>query len=259
MKKIFSVLLVLVMILGLAACGGSDDKKEETTAAAKEETTAAKEETTAAAKDETAAPEGGDTGNIHEIYLVEDRNCLNGLVSPDDLVDRSDIEKALPTEPKDDLLCGIAIHSLRNTYYVEVQNTCMSTCEGYGYSVNCLIAEDSVDRMVANIDTFITQGCDVIGVNGDVTVLTQVSTTCIEAGIPIIGISAISEEPTHMITTISASDFLNGFSAGERAGQVMSEAGIETIHAVYIPGIAGVTMCDSRGCGTVAGIVYARL
>ncbi|MBR3719888.1 MAG: hypothetical protein IKN20_08515, partial [Firmicutes bacterium] len=182
MKKFFSVLLVLVMILGLAACGGSDDKKDETTAAqeettaAKEETTAAKEETTAAGG-ETAAP-GGETGEMHEIYLVEDRNCLNGLISPNDLVDRSDIEKALPTEPKEGLLCGIEIASLRNTYYVEVQNTCTSTCEGYGYSVNCLIAEDSVDRMVANIDTFITQGCDVIGVNGDVTILTQISTTC---------------------------------------------------------------------------------
>ena len=51
MKKTLSILLVLVMILSLAACGSKD---EETTAA-KEETTAEAAETTAEAKEETTA------------------------------------------------------------------------------------------------------------------------------------------------------------------------------------------------------------
>ena len=52
MKKLFALMLALVLAFSMTACGGS----EETTAAAEEETTAAaEEETTAAAEEETTA------------------------------------------------------------------------------------------------------------------------------------------------------------------------------------------------------------
>ena len=50
MKKLIALLLALVMVLGLAACGAPADDAKDTTAAAGNDTTAAADDTTAAAK-----------------------------------------------------------------------------------------------------------------------------------------------------------------------------------------------------------------
>lgn len=71
MKKILSLALALMLVLTLAACGGSDDKETTTEAPAQDtttapevnDTTAAPEGTTAPAmEDTTAAPTQGDEG-----------------------------------------------------------------------------------------------------------------------------------------------------------------------------------------------------
>ena len=59
MRKILAMLLAVVMVLGLCACGGNSAAPAETTAAAAE-TTAAAAETTAAAAETTAAAENAD-------------------------------------------------------------------------------------------------------------------------------------------------------------------------------------------------------
>ena len=131
MKKLLAILLCLVMVLGLAACGGSDDKKEETTAA-KEETTAATQGETTAAQQETAAPggetaaPGGEDTTWAEIYTVEQRSCLQGLISPANLVDRSAIPKGLPVDLKDPIAVGCSTSSLNSSFFVEMQNSLVS-------------------------------------------------------------------------------------------------------------------------------------
>ena len=59
MKKVLALLLVLVMVLSLVACGAKEEASEETAA----EDTAA-EETTEEAPEEEAAEEGGFTGTV---------------------------------------------------------------------------------------------------------------------------------------------------------------------------------------------------
>lgn len=73
MKKLFAIILALVMALSLVACAGNNDAAEDTTAAPAEETTAAPaEETTEAPVEEETEPVDEEEANImsYDAYIA---------------------------------------------------------------------------------------------------------------------------------------------------------------------------------------------
>ncbi len=271
MKKLLAILLCLVMVLGLAACGGSDDKAEDTTAAASEETTAAaKEETTAApAAETTAAPEGEDgetkeapsMDNLHPLYLIEDRNNLQGLISPVQLVDRSGIEKALPTEQKSDLFLGYSGGTLISSFFVDIQNGFIDQCEEYGYKHSELYTSSMGDTAgsFTNVDTLIAQSVDGIVLSGDSDAIGTQAETCVNAGIPCDSINVPNDIMNHMITAVTNGDFNGGYVTGLDVGENLYypqwKDQADPVRTTVMFGTAGNQISMSKLCGILTGII----
>ena len=265
MKKLLAILLCLVMVLSLAACGSSDEKEETTTAAAKEETTtaAAKEdETTAAAKDDETTPaetqEGGEV-QLHELYLIEDRNNLSGLMSPVQLVDRSGIEKALPTEQKSDLSLGCDLGTLMSSFFVDIQNGFEDKCKEYGYDYSVLVSDNDTSQMFSIVDTFISQGMDGIMLHGDADAITTAAETAVAAGIPCDGCSVPNNVMNPMITAVTNGDFNGGYVTGKYVGEhlyyeVFGQQA-DPVKASVMFGTAGVSITNSKICGILTGMI----
>ena len=269
MKKLLAILLCLVMVLGLAACGGSDDKAEDTTAAASEETTAAaKEETTAApAAETTAAPEGEDgetkeapsMDNLHPLYLIEDRNNLQGLISPVQLVDRSGIDKALPTEQKSDLFIGYSGGSLMSSFFVDIQNGFIDKCEEYGYKHSELMSENDTSAAFTNVDTLIAQSVDGIVLSGDGDAISTQAETSVAAGIPCDSINVPNNIMNHMITAVTNGDFNGGYVTGLYVGENLYypqwKDQADPVKTTVMFGQAGQPITMSKLCGILTGII----
>ena len=277
MKKLLAILLCLVMILGLAACG-SDDKeettaaKEETTAAAAEETTAAPaEETTAApAEETTAAPEGDQTAapaedtTWAEIYTVEQRSCLQGLISPANLVDRSGIDKGLPVDPKDPITVGCTMSSLASSFFVEMQNALLNKSAEYGYDCSVLINDGDPGTFTAQVDTFITQGVDaaVIECGRIADSLRAAAENLVGSGIPVCTMTVPNDYTVPIITAVNVGEFNNGMECGKYfAENVLAEkyAPGEVIVATAMFGMAGHPISDSKICGLLSGMILGLM
>lgn len=85
MKKIIALLACLTMLLSMAACGGNEDKTNETTTEPTTESTAATEDTTEATEDTTEATEDtsvtdapGAEGTVGETLLAAFKANPNG-------------------------------------------------------------------------------------------------------------------------------------------------------------------------------------
>ena len=272
MKKFLAILLCLVMVLGLAACGSSDEKEETTTAAAGEETTAAeKEETTAAQKedDTEAATEGGEAETTqadtsiadHPLYQLTDRNNLQGLISPVQLVDRSGIEKALPTEQKSDLFLGYSGGTLISSFFVDIQNGFIDKCEEYGYKHSELYTSSMGDTAgsFTNVDTLIAQSVDGIVLSGDSDAIGTQAETCVNAGIPCDSINVPNDIMNHMITAVTNGDFNGGYVTGLDVGENLYypqwKDQADPVRTTVMFGTAGNQISMSKLCGILTGII----
>ena len=269
MKKLLAILLCLVMVLGLAACGGSDDKKEETTAA-KEETTAAAQGETTAAQQETAAPggetaaPGGEDTTWAEIYTVEQRSCLQGLISPANLVDRSAIPKGLPVDLKDPIAVGCSTSSLNSSFFVEMQNSLVSKSEEYGYDCSVLINDGDPGTFTAQVDTFITQDMDAVVLEcGRIAdSLRAAAENLVNAGIPVCTMTVPNDYTVPIVTAVNVGEFNNGMECGKYfAEKVLAEkfAKGDVITATAMFGKAGHPISDSKVCGMLSGMILGLM
>ncbi len=265
MKKLLAVLLCLVMILGLAACGGSDDKAEETTAAKEETTATAKEdETTAAAAEETTAAGGGETqatGELHPLYLIEDRNNLSGLISPVMLVDRTVMDKALPTEQKSDLSLGCTLSTLQSSFFVDIQNGFEDQCKKYGYAYSILCSDRDISAMFSDVDTFISQGVDGMCIHGDADAISTAAETSVKAGIPCDSCSVPNNPMNNFVTCVTNGDFHGGYVTGKYVGEhlyyeVFGDQA-DPVKASVMFGTAGISITNSKICGILTGMIEA--
>ena len=129
-------------------------------------------------EDETVAP----TPSIadHPLYQLTDRNNLQGLISPTQLVDRSGIVKALPTEQKSDLFIGYSGGQLMSSFFVDIENGFIDQCEKYGYKHSELYVESRGDTagQFTNVDTLIAQGVNGIVLSGDGDAISTMSKLC---------------------------------------------------------------------------------
>lgn len=240
-KRFLALSIIALLIIGLfAGCGGND--------------------TPPADNGDTQDPgTEGDQTAVHEIYSYLPDTCLSGFMNPNDLPDRTDINKALPFEPKDpnNVVIGWTEITQSDAWFVAVYDAAKAKCAEYGYTLYFDVAEHDLQTQGAQIDSYIARDVDIIVVDPtDVVGVAADIQRAVDAGIPVIGFgSEIFGAP--VITTITGNTFENGFVNGEYAGRDYYPADEQVTCGVVI-GVMGNSTAESRVNGMMSGFIYGR-
>jgi ribose transport system substrate-binding protein len=196
--------------------------------------------------------------DLHEIYKILPKVPLSGVFDPN-MADRSNIEKAFPVKAKDpnNVVIGWSEITLANPWFVAVADEAKRLSKDYGFELKFLVADFDIQKQSQHIDTFITQDVDIIVVDPvDIMAPAADIKRAVEAGIPTICIGTVPDYSAPILTTVIPNPFENGFESGKYIGEQWDVN--EVINAGYIIGVMGSSTSESRGCGTIAGIVYSR-
>lgn len=258
--KLFTIIAVVVaMLFVFAACTPAETDTTPSEEPAAEDAAPAED-----AKDDTAVPaeeEAQDTAassDIPEIYQLMPQLSLAGIVNPY-VEDRADLDKAWPKEraSEDTLTIGWSEINQSSDWFVAVKTSAESKAAEYGYNLEFLVAEDDPQTQSQHVDTFITQGVDIIVVD-PVNSSAPVNdiNRAVEAGIPVFCVVAVPEDCA-ALTTLCSNTFMNGYLTG----QYMAEqfAADEEIKATMLVGVMGSSCTESRLCGAVSGILKQRM
>ena len=259
MKKWYSLLAVVVVaLLLMTACTPAETTATESASASAPAETSAGTEASAEESAPASASAETASGDVHEIYQLMPKLSLAGIVNPY-VEDRADLDKAWPKEPATEgkLKIGWTEINQSSDWFIAVKNSAEEKAKEYGYELEFLIAEDDPQTQSQHIDTFITQGVDIIvvdPVNSSAPVADI--NRAVEAGIPVLCVGAVPEDCA-ALTTLCSNTFMNGYLTG----QYMAEqfAADEEINATMIVGVMGSSCTESRLCGAVSGILKQRM
>ncbi|HIX60159.1 MAG TPA: substrate-binding domain-containing protein [Candidatus Blautia gallistercoris] len=231
-KKVLAVLLGAAMVSTmLAGCGGgssSDSSSSDTTA---EETEAASEDD-AAATDEAASDDAA----------AED-------TSSDDSAAASG-----------DVNVGFAIKTQNGPYFVKLVEEVQRLCEEKGWNCTVLTADEDITKEAENIETFITQGMDVIFLDSiDPDACIPSIDAAAEAGIPLINLDS-GVNGGDYVTTVYSDNKENGRLSGLAYAEWLEAngKGEEEIISILVSGAKGNVAGQERRMGLFAGIVQGR-
>lgn len=224
-KRVLAVLLGTAMVVStmLAGCGGSEAKEPAATddAAATE---APAEETEAPADDEAEAP--------------------------------ADEAEA----PAGDVKVGFAMKTNNGPYFIKLVETVEELAAEKGWECTVLTANEDITKEAENIETFITQGMDVIFLDSiDPDACIPSIDAAAEAGIPLINLDS-GVNGGNYVTTVYSNNKENGRLSGIAYIDWMKENGKEDeeIVSILLSGKKGNVAGQERRMGLFAGIVQGR-
>jgi ribose transport system substrate-binding protein len=248
--------MVVIMAVG---CTPQAPVTSETPATEESASVKTGDSETPAETTEAAPAEDLEAAAKEELYSILPKVSLVGVRDDAALESRADINKAWPKEPakSDTLVIGWSEVSMANPWFVAVKDSAIATAEAKGYTLNFLIADGDAAKQSQHIDTFITQGVDVIVIDPvDTTAVILDIQRAVDAGIPVVCIGATPSDECPILTTISDNAYQVGYGAGEYAGSTFAKD--EPINIGAIPGALGNTTAESRTGGMVGGIIAAR-
>lgn len=193
-----------------------------------------------------------------EIYKLMPDTALSGLVDPY-MPDRTDIDKAWPKTPADAnaIQVGWTEITMGGPFFVELIKGAQKTAEGTNIKLDVQVADGDLQRQCGHIDTFITQGKDLIVIDPTDTLgVASCINRAVDAGIPVVAIGTVPSDRSRILTTITPNPYENGFRTGEYVGQ---DAGTDPIVAALIVGVVGNSTSESRLNGMVSGMVWQRV
>ena len=250
----FLCLTMLVSALLMTGCSSKDAANANTT----NDTSAdASTNVSTDTADTTASTDSAET-EIAEIYTVTDRNSLSGLVSPL-VADRSGINKALP-EPgttKSDLTVAFSIGQMGAEFFTIMVETAQKKCEEYGYEFLWTSADSSIDKQIADVESFIAMGVDAIILNPmDTGTMATVVQDAVDAGIVVICSGTDFDPSVPVVTSILANNYYGGWYSGLYMGKYFADW--DCVNTACILGMLGHNIDESRTEGMMAGWIYAR-
>ncbi|MCI8464718.1 MAG: sugar ABC transporter substrate-binding protein [Lachnospiraceae bacterium] len=178
MKKFLAVVLSAAMVLSLAACGGSDDKKETQPKAqteAKQAETKQTEETTTKSAGETEG-QTQDPAADGEDHTYELEYWAN--LTPEDIVKWN--------APNDYKKIGMLVPDGTNEFYVGIANTAEKIFAEAGYELVWTGISGNTEAAVNAVDTWVTQGVDALVVMATDNSCEQACLRAMEAGVLVV-------------------------------------------------------------------------
>ncbi|MDY6826596.1 MAG: sugar ABC transporter substrate-binding protein [Bacillota bacterium] len=256
---ILMVFVLVICMLASMALGCSGVSVQEDTGA--EEEGGEAEDT--AGNEEGEETESGDSGlptgeaALEELLQMEDNMSLSGI-QPLKLENRDHIEKALPTEPKEDLVIGWSAASLGSTFFVNMIESAEETAEKYGYTLLYENANFNVQTQSTHVETFVTKGVDVIVLNAvHINSSLQDIKRAVEAGIPVI-ITGPTQTPEDfpVVTTVLSGSYEPGFQVGEYIAENFFKDGEVLEVGMSLAQVGMAADSESRPNGFIGGFLH---
>lgn len=163
MKKLLAVLLTMIMVIGIVACGG--DKKEDT-----KETEAAKE------KAEEKAEE-----------KVEEKAEEKAEKKAEETEAEKAEEPAGEAKDNSEIVVGFSSKDNSDQFVKQIADAAQSKADELGIQLLMSDAAGDVNKQISDVETFIAQGVDaVVVIPQSVEGSAPVVSLCNDAGIPIV-------------------------------------------------------------------------
>lgn len=158
------------------------------------------------------------------------------------------------------LKVGIAMKTLNGPYFVKLCDTIEAGCEEKGWECTTLVADEDIAKEAENIETFITNGCDVIYLDSiDPDACIPAIDEAASAGIPVINIDSGVNGGDYMVTVYS-NNRENGRLSGYAWGEWLEAQGKgdEEVIGILLSGKKGNVAGEERRGGLFAGLVQYR-
>jgi ribose transport system substrate-binding protein len=237
--KLFALILAAGMLVSVTACGSN------TPAPAPPAETPPAE----------APPAEAPASALDKLLAMEDKLPLGGL-QPKHLDSRADINKALPLKkgPGEKLIIGFAGASQGSTFFTEMYNSAQQRADKYGYELRYQNANFDLNAQMTQIETFLTQGVDILVVNAvDIDATLSYYHQAVNQGIPVITCgptAAKADYPT--VTTVLSGSFESGYVVGEYIAEKLYPEN-KVLKVGFVISRAGDADSNSRPCGFVSG------
>lgn len=151
---------------------------------------------------------------------------------------------------------GFAIKTQDSPYFVALANAVEEYGEERGWDVTVLDAGNDTTVEQDNINTFVSQGKDLIFVDAiDPSSVVPAINAAADAGVPVINLDSGVDEDANDVTTVYSDNEQNGRLVGLEYG---AEMGDEEIIAILLSGMKGNVAGLERRTGLFAGIIEAR-
>ncbi|OCG74352.1 substrate-binding domain-containing protein [Microbacterium sediminis] len=157
----------------------------------------------------------------------------------------------------DTIEVGFALKAQDAPYFVALAEAVESLGQERGWEVTVLDANGDAQQESTNIDTFISQGKDLIfadTVDNDSAI--PAINRAAEAGIPVINLDSGISDDAQNVTTVYSDNKQNGRLVGKAYAEAMGD---EEIRSIIISGAKGNVAGLERRTGLFAGILETRL
>jgi ribose transport system substrate-binding protein len=151
---------------------------------------------------------------------------------------------------------GFSMKTLNNPYFVSLVDAVKQLSAEAGWECTVLDANNDTSKEAQNIETFITNGVDLIFLDSvDPSACVPSINAAAENNIPVINLDSGVDE-CDQCTTVYSDNYQNGRLVGKAYGEFV--AADEEIIAVLLSALKGNIACLERRLGLYAGIIEAR-
>lgn len=182
-----------------------------------------------------------------------------GLSTPDSSQpsQTSAVDPASSGTSGESLKIGLTMQTLNGAYFAAQEETFIKLCKEKGIEYVTADANGDTNTELANVENFITQGCNVIVINpvhfeGSV----EATTKCAQAGIPVFIMDNSISSFAMYVSMIQSDNYTLGTLVGADIAEHMGSA---PINLGILSGNTGNTLGVARRMGTLAGVVEYQL
>lgn len=155
---------------------------------------------------------------------------------------------------------AMAIKTMKEPYFVKMIDTLQEECDKRGWEFSYLSADDDTIKEAENIESFVTQGVDVLFLDSvDPDACIPSIDLAGDAGVPVINLDS-DVNGGNYVTTVYSNNNENGRMAGNEYIDWLNENGREDeeIVSILVSGTKGNVAGVERREGLMAGIIQGR-
>jgi ribose transport system substrate-binding protein len=178
----------------------------------------------------------------------------------DDSADTTQAAEADDSSSGQTVKVGFAMKTQNGPYFVKLVDSVKEACDERGWECTVLTADEDIAKEAENIESFITQGMDVIFLDSiDPDACIPSIDAAADAGIPLINLDS-GVNGGNYVTTVYSNNKENGRLSGVAYTEWLEDQGLgdEELISILLSGKKGNVAGEERRDGLFAGIIQGR-